>query len=66
LYTGPGGGLNTGPGGGLYRGPGGGLYTSADPNPYYSNIPPREVYLQQLLERGHQREYEMLKTAWRL
>lgn len=64
LSTGPGGGLSTGPGGGLSTGPGGGLSTS--PTPYYSNIPPREVYLKYLKEYGYEAEYRILKDAWGL
>jgi hypothetical protein len=29
--------------------------------PYYSNIPPREVYLEYLKENGYESEYEILK-----
>ena len=64
LYDGPGGGLYDGPGGGLYDGPGGGLYTG--PSPYYSNMPPREVYLEYLLTHGYHAEYLSLKDAWGL
>ncbi|MDZ7744607.1 MAG: hypothetical protein U5K77_02490 [Candidatus Saccharibacteria bacterium] len=64
LSTGPGGGLSTGPGGGLYTGPGGGLY--AGPSPYYSNIPPRHLYLEELKRRGLMQYYDLLKRAWRL
>ena len=62
--TGPEGGLSTGPGGGLSTGPGGGLSTG--PTPYYSNIPPREVYLEHLKEYGYKEEYRILKDAWGL
>ena len=55
---------STGPGGGLYDGPGGGLYTG--PSPYYSNMPPREVYLEYLLTHGYHAEYLSLKDAWGL
>ena len=64
LYTGPGGGLYTGPGGGLYTGPGGGLYSG--PSPYYSNIPPREFYLEYLQTLGYHDAYFTLKDAWDL
>src|SRR5579863_1060369 len=64
LSTGPGGGLSTGPGGGLSTGPGGGLSTGPTPN--YSNIPPREVYLEHLKANGYIREYNILKKAWGL
>lgn len=63
-YSGPGGGLYTGPGGGLYTGPGGGLYTG--PSTYYSNIPPRDVYLDELKKRGLDSYYDLLKNAWRM
>ena len=66
LSRGPGGGLSRGPGGGLYRGPGGGLCRGWCARPYYSNIPPRPVYLEELLKRGYRQEYEILKTAWGL
>jgi hypothetical protein len=74
LYTGPGGGasigpgggLYTGPGGGLYTGPGGGLWTGPTPNPYYSNIPPRETYLEHVLANGYHAQYRLLKRAWGL
>ena len=75
LYTGPGGGLYTGPDGGLYTGPdgglstspGGGLYAGPDPNPYYSNTPPRKVFLEYLRTHfGYEREYLVLKKAWGL
>lgn len=55
---------STGPGGGLSTGPGGGLSTG--PTPYYSNIPPREVYLKYLKESGYKAEYQLLKDAWGL
>jgi len=64
LSVGPGGGLSVGPGGGLSVGPGGGL--SIGPIPYYSNIPPREVYLEYLKENGYETVYEILKEAWGL
>ena len=64
-YDGPGGGAYDGPGGGLYEGPGGGLYDGPDRNPYYSNIPPRETYLEYLrTHRGYERQYLILKKAW--
>ncbi|MYK33927.1 MAG: hypothetical protein F4045_02110, partial [Chloroflexi bacterium] len=66
LYTGPGGGLYTGPGGGLYTGPGGGLYTGPAPNPYYSIIPPREIYLRHVLAYGYEAQYRLLKRVWGL
>ena len=66
LYTGPGGGAYTGPGGGLYTGPGGGLYTGPDSNPYYSNIPPRQFYLEILRANGVDDVYNILKEAWGL
>src|SRR5438552_10964520 len=62
LSTGPGGGLSTGPGGGLSTGAGGGL--SSGPTPYYSNIPPREVYLKHLKEYCYEDAYQILKSAW--
>ena len=67
LYDGPGGGLYDGPGGGLYDGPGGGLYDGPDRNPYHSNTPPREVYLEYLRTHpGYEAQYRLLKSAWRL
>ena len=67
LYTGPGGGLSRGPGGGLSTGPGGGLYTGLDSDPYYSNMPPRKLYLEHLRTHpGYEVEYRILKKAWRL
>ena len=63
-YTGPGGGLYPGPGGGLYPGPGGGLYPG--PTPYYSNIPPRPVFLEYLRTHGYDTQYHILKNAWSL
>ena len=69
LSTGPGGGLSTGPGGGLYTGPGGGLYTGPGGRltpTYRNNIPPRTVFLEQLLMRGYQAQYRKLKAAWGL
>ena len=65
LSTGPGGGMSTGPGGGLSTSPGGGLSTSPSSNPYHSNIPPRGVFLEQLLLRGYVAQYRKLKAAWR-
>lgn len=62
--TGPGGGMSTGPGGGLSTGPGGGLSTG--PTPYYSNIPPREIYLEYLKKYGYESYYRTLKDAWGL
>ena len=64
LYTGPGGGAFTGPGGGLYTGPGGGLYPG--PAPYYSNIPPRKVFLEYLRTHRYKTQYLILKKAWAL
>jgi len=55
---------STGPEGGFSTGPGGGLSTG--PTPYYSNIPLREVYLEELKNRGYESEYQLLKQAWRL
>jgi hypothetical protein len=52
LYTGPGGGLYSGPGGGLYAGPGGGLYAGACAEPYRRNIPPLDVFVQELRKRN--------------
>ena len=52
LYTGPGGGLYDGPGGGLYTGPSGGMYSGPDSNPYMSNIPPWDIYIDELKSRG--------------
>ena len=66
LYTGVGGGAYTGVGGGLYTGVGGGLYTGACSNPYHSNSPPREIFLQYLLENGMNPIYKLLKNAWGL
>jgi hypothetical protein len=39
---------------------------STGPTPYYSNIPPRDVYLKYLKENGYEAEYQMLKEAWGL
>jgi hypothetical protein len=39
---------------------------SSGPTPYYSNIPPREVYLQYLKDNGYEWAYDILKEAWRL
>ena len=64
LSTGPGGGLSTGPGGGLSTGSGGGLSTGS--TPYYSNIPPRPVYLKYLKQRGYDSAYKILSKAWQM
>ena len=64
LSTGTGGGLSTGPGGGLSTGPGGGLSTG--PTPYFSKIPPRELYLQYLKAYGYEWAYNILKEARQL
>jgi hypothetical protein len=61
LYTGPGGGLYTGPGGGLYTGPGGGLYTGPSSDPYMSNIPPLDVFVEHLDKKGFSRFAEILR-----
>ncbi len=66
LYTGAGGGLYTGPGGGLYAGPGGGLYAGPSSEPYYSNWPPRETFLECLIELGMDDIYQLLKDSWGL
>jgi len=66
LYTGPGGGLYTGSGGGLYTGSGGGLYAGPCEEPYYSNWPPREVFLKHLKEFGMDNIYHLLKDSWGL
>jgi hypothetical protein len=66
LSIGPGGGMSIGPGGGLYLGPGGGLYAGPDSEPYYSIIPPREAYLEELLKFGYKSQYAILKKAWNL
>ena len=66
LYTGIGGGASTSIGGGLSTSIGGGLYAGFDPNPYHSNIPPREVYLEYLWTHGYEAQYLTLKAAWGL
>ena len=35
-------------------------------NVYYSNIPPRPIYLQELKKWGYISEYKLLKRAWSL
>jgi len=65
LYTGPGGGLYTGPGGGLYTGPGGGMYTGADSHPYYSNIPPWDIFVAHLEQNGYNNEAKLIKKSLR-
>lgn len=62
--TGPNGGMSTGPGGGLSTGPGGGLSTGS--TPYYSNIPPRAVYLKYLKQHGYDSAYKVLSKAWHI
>ena len=66
LYTGRGGGASTSSGGGLSTLSGGGLYAGHCPNPYRSNIPPREVFLEHLRRRGYEAQYRILKDAWGL
>ncbi|AWZ26775.1 hypothetical protein CEJ39_01875 [Rhodococcus pyridinivorans] len=66
LSTGPGGGLSTGPGGGLSTGPGGGLYTGGGEPHYRSNIPPIDVFVQELRKRGLDTYADRLARAHRL
>ena len=66
LSTLSGGGLSRLHGGGLSTLQGGGLYTGRCPNPYHSNIPPREVFLEHLRTHGYEAEYRTLKDAWGL
>jgi len=65
LYSGPGGGLSTGPGGGLYKGPGGGMYKGSDSHPYYSNIPPWEIFVSHLERKGYNNEAKLIRMALR-
>ena len=59
MSIGPGGGLHIGPSGGLYIGPTG-------PDTYFSNIPPRAIYLEELKKRGLLEQYKTFKQAWGL
>jgi hypothetical protein len=60
LYTGVGGGLYTGVGGGLYSGVGGGMYSGMDQNPYMSNIPPWEFFVEYLFTNGYQQQAALI------
>lgn len=62
LYTGSGGGASTGIGGGLYTGPGGGLYTGPCPNPYRSNIPPWDVFVEYLERLGYHNQARIFRS----
>jgi len=64
LYTGPGGGLYTGPGGGLYTGPGGGMYTGPCNDHYYSIIPPWDIFIQELLNRGLKNYFDIISKYY--
>ena len=58
-YTGVGGGLYTGVGGGAYTGVGGGMYTGAG-DPYMSNIPPWDFFVEYLFTHGYKSQAALI------
>lgn len=61
LSIGPGGGLSIAPGGGLHMGPTGGLWAGPD-GTYTSNIPPWDVFIEELETRGMTDIVELLRS----
>lgn len=44
-----------------YTGPGGGMYTGPDSKPYMNNIPPCDVFIEELEKRGLTSQANLIK-----